>query len=73
MVSNNTTRQTFASSARLATDGQGRVDQLLKDLSGPDLARRIMDAARLATAKHVYRDAQSVQSAVEAENSTKLA
>ena len=73
MVSKNTTRQSFASNGHVATDGDAGVDQLLKDLSGLDLARRITDAARLATAKHVYRDAQLMQSAVEAENSTKLA
>ena len=73
MVSNNTIRQTFAANCQPARDGDFGVDQLLENLSGLELARRIKDAARLATAKHVYRNAQLMQSAVEAEDSTKSA
>ena len=73
MVSNIATTETFASDAQNGTDSRDGVEELLKDLTSMHLARRIEDAARIAMAKHVCRNAQLMQSAVEAENSTELA
>jgi len=73
MVSNIATAQTFKSDVKTAKDGSDAVEELLKDLSSMHLARRIEDAARIAMAKHVCRNARLVRSAVEAENSTESA
>ena len=55
----------------LAKEGESMVDDLLASLSDGQLAERIMDAARLAMARHIFEVAGEYQSAVEAENSTK--
>lgn len=73
MVSNSATREIFTGDAQIGTDGRDGVEELLKGLANMDLARRIEDAARIAMAKHICRNAQLVQSAVEAENSAELA
>lgn len=73
MVSNSATREVFTGDAQIGTDGRDGVEELLKGLVNMDLARRIEDAARIAMAKHICRDARLVQSAVEAENSAELA
>ena len=58
--------------ADLETDSRiGVGDPLEKYFAGDgnQLAERIIDAARLAAAKHMLIKAQSMQSAAEAENS----
>lgn len=55
----------------LAREGGSSIDDLLSSLSDGQLAERIMDAARLAMARHIFEVAGEYQSAVEAENSTK--
>ena len=44
-------------------------ENLLEGLSSHQLARRIMDAAYMATAKHMLFEARTMPSHVEAENS----
>jgi len=46
---------------------------MLEALSDGNLAELIIEAARQATSRHVLQQAQKVQSAVEAENSTQHA
>ncbi len=51
------------------TDVEQRIDSILNNLAGSDLAGRIQEAARMAVARHMFLQAQDPQIAVEAENS----
>jgi len=58
------------SDTRPTKDGRpGGDDHLLELLSSGHIARRIMDAARLAAAQHMKLRAHTMPSPVEAENS----
>ncbi len=52
-------------------ESESLVETVLSRLRSGMLAERIMDAARLAAAGEMLLKAQAMQSAVEAENSTK--
>ena len=62
---------TIADDAQLATHDASQLDAILARLTGQALAEKITQAARLAMARHMLQNVQDVQSAVEAENSTK--
>ena len=55
------------------TDGWSGIDSIMESLSDAGIGQSIIDAARLAVARHMLQTAQDNQSAVEAENSTHLA
>ena len=54
----------------VVTEDQADVESIITMLQNGQLARRIADAARLAMVRHMVQNAQGIQSAVEAENST---
>ena len=51
-------------------EAESRLDKLMDELIGGRIAARITEAARLATARHIYLSVQELPTAVEAENST---
>ena len=59
--------------AKPDTDGWSGIDSIMESLSDASVGQSIIDAARLAVARHMLQTAQDNQSAVEAENSTHLA
>ena len=59
--------------ARLDTDDWSDIDSIMERLSDASFGQSIIDAARLAMARHMLQTAQDNQAAVEAENSTHLA
>lgn len=51
-------------------DEPSRIDSMLTELLSGRLSQRIAEAATLAAARHMYQEAQEMQSLVEAEYST---
>ena len=58
--------------ASVGKEAELELDNLLAGLSSNMLAERIIDAARVAAARHMLVQAQAMRSSVEAENSTNM-